>query len=189
MALNQLDEAKKVYDGADARKLRSEALTLNEYMLAFLRNDEVGMQKVLSTVAGTPYSADELLGVQGDLQAWHGRFKNANDLTRRAVTLAKGKEANEGAAAYLVMAALRQVEVGQKKLAIDSAHEALRLGANRDVKVISAVALALVGDTAGAEDCCRCRQRLPFGHVGTGILTAIDSCGNRALSPRSGQSP
>jgi len=64
---------------------------------------------------------------------------------------AQHRDAKESAAAHQAAAALREVESGNRGQARAEAHAALKLGPNRDVRAIAALALARAGDTAGAE--------------------------------------
>jgi hypothetical protein len=50
-----------------------------------------------------------------------------------------------------VLAALREVEAGDSKQALADAHAAMRLGPNRDVRSMAALAMALGGETAEAD--------------------------------------
>jgi predicted Zn-dependent protease len=89
--------------------------------------------------------------MQADTEGWYGKLKNAHELTRRAMDSAQHNNARETAAGYQAEAALREVEAGNREQARAEAHAALKLGPNRDVRVIAALALARAGDTAGAE--------------------------------------
>ena len=92
-----------------------------------------------------------MLAAQADTGGWYGKLKSARELTGRAMLLAQQNDAKESAAAYQAAAALREVESGQREPARDDANAALKLGPNRDVQVIAALALARAGDTTGAE--------------------------------------
>jgi tetratricopeptide (TPR) repeat protein len=100
---------------------------------------------------GKPGSEDLLLAMHADTEGWYGRLKNAHELTGRAMDSAQHNDAKESAAAYQAEAALREVEAGNREQARAEAHAALRLGPNRDVRAVAALALARAGDTAGAE--------------------------------------
>jgi DNA-binding winged helix-turn-helix (wHTH) protein/tetratricopeptide (TPR) repeat protein len=151
MALNRLDEAEAVYKQAEERKLENELLIQSRYWLAFLESDETQMAQLVSAAVGKPVAEDLLLATQADTEGWHGKLKTAHELTGRAMALARQNDAKESAAAYQAAAALRDVESGNREQARAEANAAVKLGPNRDVRVIAALALALAGDTAAAE--------------------------------------
>jgi serine/threonine protein kinase/tetratricopeptide (TPR) repeat protein len=150
-SLNRLDEAEAVYKQAEERKLEGEGLIGNRYQLAFLKGDAAQMAQLASEALGKPGTEDLLLAEQADTQGWYGKLKNANELTRRAMDSAQNNDAKEAAAAYQVAAALREVESGNSRHARAEADAALKLGPDRDVKAMAALALARAGDVAAAE--------------------------------------
>ena len=148
--LNRLDEAEAVYKQADERKLESEYLLANRYVLAFMKGDAAQMERLASAAMGKPGLEDDLLFNQADAQAWYGKLKNARELMRRAMDSAQYNNAKETAAYYQASAAVREVEFGNREQARADANAALKLAPNRDVKAMAALALARAGDTAGS---------------------------------------
>ena len=151
MSFNRLEEAEAVYKQAEERKLESEVLLQSHYWLAFLKGDAAKMAQLVSAAMGKPGTEDLLLAMQADTEGWYGKLKNAHELTGRAMDSAQHNNAQETAAGYQAEAALREVESGNREQARAEAHAALKLGPNRDVRAIAALALARAGDTAGAE--------------------------------------
>jgi tetratricopeptide (TPR) repeat protein len=149
--LNRLDEAESVYRRALERKVEGPYLLFNLYSLAFLKGDAAMMMQSVAEAAGKPGVEDLLLAAQADTEAWHGKFENARRLTKQAIDSAQRNEAKETAAAYQVLAALREVEAGDSKQALADAHAAMRLGPNRDVRSMAALAMSLGGETAEAD--------------------------------------
>ena len=150
-SLNRLDEAEAVYKQADERKIASELLLANRYLLAFLKGDATQMANFVSTAQGTPGAEDLLLAAQADTEGWYGKLKSAHELTRKAMDSAQRNDARESAAAYQAAAALREAGVGNRGPARAEANAAIKLAPNRDVRAIAALALAQAGDTVGAE--------------------------------------
>src|SRR5580704_6355090 len=150
-SLNRLEEAEAVYEQAGERKLESEALLLDRYQLAFLKGDAAKMAQLALAAVGKPGAEDLLLAVRADTEGWHGKLKNAYELTRRAMDSAEHNDAKESAASYQAAAALREVESGNREQARAEANAALKLAPNRDVLAEAALALARAGDAAGAE--------------------------------------
>jgi eukaryotic-like serine/threonine-protein kinase len=149
--LNRLNEAEAVYKQAEERKIESEILLQYRYQLAFLESDAAQMAQILLAAMGKAGTEDLLLAGQADTEAWHGKLKNARELTRRAMDSAQHNDAKEAAATYQAAAALREGESGNREQARAEANGALKLAPNRDVRAMAALALARAGDTAGAE--------------------------------------
>jgi tetratricopeptide (TPR) repeat protein len=149
--LNRLVEAEAVYKQAEERKLENEVLLANRYELAFLNDDAPRMAQLASAAMGKPGTEDGLLASQADTEGWHGRLKNAYELTRRAMDSAEHNDAKETAATYQAAAALREAELGNGERARADANAALKLAPNRDVRDVAALTLARAGDTTGAE--------------------------------------
>jgi serine/threonine protein kinase len=150
VSLNRLDEAEAVFKQAEERKLWGESLPSRRYILAFLMGNAAQMAQSVSAAMGT---GDEisLLALQADTEGWHGKLKNARELTLRAMNSAEHNDAKEGAAGYQAAAALREVESGNREQARADATAAVKLAPNRDMRAVAALALARAGDTAGAE--------------------------------------
>jgi serine/threonine protein kinase/tetratricopeptide (TPR) repeat protein len=148
IALNRLSEAEGIFKQAADRKLESEELLQAEYNLAFQKSDSAQMAKVAAAGLTDPGIEHSILAAQADTEAWHGKLRSARDLTQRAVHSAVQNDAQEAAAAYEALAALREVESGNKELAIADVGAALKLARNRDVRATSALALARAGERA-----------------------------------------
>ena len=151
MSLNRLDKAEAVFEQAEERKLENEQLLQSRYWLAFLKSDSAQMAQLVSAAMGKPGAEDLLLAAQADTEGWHGRLKNARELTGQAMDSAQHNDAKETAAGYQAEAALREVESGNREEARAEANAALKLAPNRDVRAMAALALARAGDTARAE--------------------------------------
>ncbi len=151
VTLNRLDDAEAVYKQAEEHKLEGESLIENRYLLAFLKGDTARMAQFAAAAMGKPGTEDVLLAAQADTEAWHGKWKDASELTRRAMDSAQRNDAKETAAGYQVGAALREVELGNQEQVRADANAAMKLAPNRDVRAMAALALARAGDTAEAE--------------------------------------
>ncbi len=149
--LNRLKEAENVFKQAEERKLESESLLGDLYLLAFLKGDAAQMAQSAASAMGKPGPEDLLLSMQADTEGYYGKLKNAGELTARAMDSAQHNDAKESAASYLAVAALREVESGNREKARAEANAAVKLAPNRDVRSMGALALARAGDTAGAE--------------------------------------
>jgi tetratricopeptide (TPR) repeat protein len=89
-----------------------------------------------------------MLNTHADTQAYYGRMTKARDLARQAADSAVRADAKETAAQWLAFQAVREVEVGNASAAREAVARALALAPGRDVKVLSALALARSGESA-----------------------------------------
>jgi Flp pilus assembly protein TadD len=152
-ALNRLDEAREVLDQGLRHGIAPESLAGDFYVLAFLRDDEEGMQKQLALAMGRAGYEDILLWMQSDTEAYHGRVKKAREYSLRAVESAQRNGTGEVAAGWAVSEAFHEAELGNSALARQAASKALRLAPHgRYVQAIAAVALVRAGDTTQAQD-------------------------------------
>jgi tetratricopeptide (TPR) repeat protein len=151
MNLNRLQEAEAVYKQAEERKLESESLLGNRYLLAFLKGDMAQMTRWAASAIGKPGAEDLLLAMQADTEAWYGKLERARELTRRAMDSAQHDDAKETAAMYQAAAGLREVASGNREQARANVNAALKLASNRDVRAIAALVMARAGDTPAAD--------------------------------------
>ncbi len=151
IVLDRLDEARATFDQALAHGMDGGLLRQNMYLLAFLEGDTGKMEQQLTWATGKPLEEDALLSMQSDTEAYYGRLRSARDFTRRAVNSASRADAQETAAIWQVDGALREAEFGNRALARQAVTAALKRFPGRDVKVLSALALARIGDTARAQ--------------------------------------
>ena len=148
--LNRLDQAQATFDQAFAHKLDSGYMRENMYVLAFLRRDTAKMDQQLAWAAGKAGEEDPILSAHSDTAAYFGRLSQARDFTRKAVDSAVRADSKETAALWEVNAALREAELGNAASARQGVAAALALSPGRDVKVITALTLARIGDAARA---------------------------------------
>ena len=150
-ALNRVQDATDIYNAALARKLDHPILHVNRYGVAFLSDDTAEMQRQMASLAGKAGLEDLLLSVQSDTEAYAGHFHNARELSRQAADSARRNDKNEAAAEWMLNAALREAEVGASPQARAQITAASSLAPSRDVRVLTALALARSGDAARAQ--------------------------------------
>jgi serine/threonine protein kinase/tetratricopeptide (TPR) repeat protein len=150
LALNRPDDAKKTVEEAQEHKFEGDTLHWVIYQLAFLNGDTAEMKRQVEWAAGKPGTEDLLLSFQSDTEAYYGRLVRARDFSRRAVDAAVRADSKETAALWRVNAALREAEFGDMATAKQNVAAALTLAPGRDVKLLSALTLAQVGETARA---------------------------------------
>jgi serine/threonine protein kinase len=150
MNLNRLEQAKSILSEARARNLDG-SLLKNYYQLAFLQDDLVEMQHVISAAQGKTETDASVLAMEADTEAFHGHAREANVLTGRAMRAALLAGDRESAADAAISQALREAEFGDLSNARKSAASALALAKTRDVKIATALAFARAGDTPRAQ--------------------------------------
>ncbi len=148
--LNRLEEAKSILSEARARNLDG-SLLKNYYQLAFLQDHSAAMQHLLSVAQGKSDTDAALLAMEADTEAFHGREREANGFTARAIKVALLAGDRESAADAAVSQALREAEFGDLSHARKNAASALALAKTRDVQVATALAFARAGDTHRAQ--------------------------------------
>ena len=142
ITLCRLDEAQATFAEAFESGFDGGYLHQNLYWLAFLRGDTALMQQQVAWASGKAGDEDALLSIQSDTEAYEGRLHDAQEFTQRAVDSAVRADARETAALWQVNGALREAEVGDMAAARQGVAAALVLSSGRDVKLISAFALA-----------------------------------------------
>jgi eukaryotic-like serine/threonine-protein kinase len=151
IALNRLRDAEDILKQAESHGFDSPGMLTIRYALAFLKNDSALMGGLARSAVDKSGVEDLLLAAEADTAAWHGKLNLARDFTRRAMDSAERNDAKETAATYQALSALREGESGRHGVARIEANAAMKLGADRDVKAMAALALARAGDTAGSE--------------------------------------
>jgi serine/threonine protein kinase/tetratricopeptide (TPR) repeat protein len=126
LALQRLDEARKIVHDAQARKLDDPILHQVLYALAFLGADSAAMAEQQHWFADKP---EENLGLAlaSDTEAFAGRRDKARQLTKRAVELAIRADSKESGAVWQAIAAQREAAYGYVAEARQSAEDALKL--------------------------------------------------------------
>jgi eukaryotic-like serine/threonine-protein kinase len=149
--LNRVDDARKLIEEAQEKKFDADFLHLVIYQVAFVKGDAAEMERQVAWAAGKPGTEDLMLSFQSDTEAYYGRLAKARDFTRRAVDAAVRNNSKETAAMWQVNAALREAEFGNAAAAKQDVAAALALAPGRDVKMLSALALARSGESARAK--------------------------------------
>jgi len=150
--LNRLDEAATTARDAMAQHLDSPDLHFYLYQLAFLRNDDKGMARQADWAAGKPEAEATLLYFEANSAAYAGQLAKARDLSRQAVAAAQQAGAKEIAASCEAAAASWEAFYGNSAEARRHAIAVLTLSNGRDPQYAAALAFAVVGDTAHAEN-------------------------------------
>jgi serine/threonine protein kinase/tetratricopeptide (TPR) repeat protein len=148
--LGRLDEAQTVLEEAFAKGLAAPYLFLNQFNVAYLRNDQAGMDQAAASIAGKPRESD-LLILQAQAAASRGRLQEAEQITTRAIESAKSHGFHERTADYLARLARWEATFGSFEKAAERATVAMETATNRDSMPMGAITFALSGETEEAE--------------------------------------
>jgi len=148
-ALERPGDAKAKYQDAIAHKVNNSFLHGNRYGVAFYEGDVAEMQQQLDGQKSKP-GEDVLLSFASDTDGFYGRLKGAREKSQRAIDLARNGGAGETAAEWWMNSALREAEFGNTTRARQETASALATAATRDVRILSALVYARIGDAAQA---------------------------------------
>lgn len=150
ISLGQLGEASATIEQALARKLDLPYSHYMLYAIALLQDDAAAAQQQIDRVSGTPAEA-EMLALQSITAAYAGRVRQARELSKRAVELAKSRGLDEAAGQYLAGNALWEAAYGNCREAAVAVTRALALSRGRHTLSWSALAVAICGDSSRAD--------------------------------------
>jgi eukaryotic-like serine/threonine-protein kinase len=121
------------------------------FYVAFLKNDEAGMEREIAQARGRLGVEASMSHLQALVLARAGRLERATETWQRAGELAKQTGKREVAGTYEAAAAVCDAIYGRGAEARKRAHAALELAKGRDVAYAAAFALAIAGDSAGSQ--------------------------------------
>ncbi len=148
--VDRLKDARQTIQEAQQKNFDGLVIRQDLYSLAFLAGDNTEMERQVAWGAGRPGEEDQMLTSHADTQAYYGRLEKARDLARRASDSAVRSDAKETGAQWIGFQALREAEMGNVTAARQAVTRALALAPGRDVKVLSALALARTGEASQA---------------------------------------
>src|SRR6266545_1714075 len=151
MRLNRYDESLAVLNRAFQQlKLDSEHLHTWIYNIAFIRGDAATMKHEVESLGGkqNEYIA---LDWQTNSASFAGRWRLAQDFSRRSIDLAAHNNAKEVAAQYAAEEALRAAAFGQCAQTKSATAQALSFEHNQVSLTRSSLALALCGEVSQAQ--------------------------------------
>jgi eukaryotic-like serine/threonine-protein kinase len=152
LALQQLDEAGKVIQRAQARKVDDLLLHSALYALAFLAGDATRMSGQQHLFADDHAHENVGLSLASDTEAYSGHLSKARDLTSQSVSSAIRADSKENGAIWRENAALRETAFGNFVDAKREAAEGLKLTPDsQGAQVEAALAFAMSGDAARAQ--------------------------------------
>jgi tetratricopeptide (TPR) repeat protein len=158
----RLDEAEKILQQAQQRKLEIPEILVQRYDVAFLRGDQAWMDREVALGEKLPGAQDMIADRQGFVWAYSGQLKKAQGLVQRASDLNTQAEQRWRKALIEVGPALWNGLFGNTSEAKRWALEAASLSNERDVEYGAALALALAGESGRSETLAKdLERRLP----------------------------
>ncbi len=148
--LNRLPEADAMLRKASEHKLETAELSIARYFLAFLRNDKTAMDREVTERRAKFQTQGWFEHQEALTLAYQGRVKDANQLSERAVVLARQGGLGERAAQFESARAVWNALFGFREEALRSAAATLSLQRSRDADYGPAFALALLREPAEA---------------------------------------
>jgi serine/threonine protein kinase/tetratricopeptide (TPR) repeat protein len=194
LSLNRLDEARATAQEARDRSLDSPTMHMSMYQVNFVQHDMGAADREITGLIGKPFFDGVARVFQADTARYNGQFAKARELSQRAVDSLRVDE-KETAAAAQAEGALQEALAGNMSFAKQGAKAALQLSNGRDVSWISALALALAGDSGQVarltsdlakrfpEDTIMQTQYLPMIRAATALSAGNSESAIQALAP------
>jgi len=145
IATGDLNAAERTLNQADARKLEIPDLFIDRYQIAFLRNDQAGMDRVAARTPRESGAEDWMAHLQSTALAYSGHLEQAAIMSQRAIELALHGDQPERAAMFQSAEAIREAFFGDKSAAVRDAQAALEHSRGVDIEYGAAFALARAG--------------------------------------------
>src|SRR5262249_39665473 len=143
----RLEEAEKILQQAQQRKLEIPELLIQRYDLAFLKGDKAWMNREVALGEKEPGAEDMIADRQAFVWAYSGQLNKAKSLAQRASDLSAQPDQRGRKALIEIGPALWEGFFGNKSAAKTRALEAANLSKDRDVEYGAAFALALAGES------------------------------------------
>jgi eukaryotic-like serine/threonine-protein kinase len=152
LALQRFDEARRIIQQMQARKLDDFIARQVLYALAFLKSDAPAMAEQQQWFAGKSRIENFGLSLASDTEAYAGHLGKARQMTKQSVESAIRADGKEGAALWNENGALREAAFGEEAEARQAAIQGLILyPASQAVQVEAALAFAMAGDAVRSE--------------------------------------
>jgi eukaryotic-like serine/threonine-protein kinase len=120
------------------------------YAIAFVQRDFAGMQREAQAYITNPTWGDSALNNEANSAGYFGQLAKGREFTRQAADAALKQQKKETPATYDAEAAIRDALAGNIAVAKQNVKIALALSRSKDVEAMSALALALAGDSREA---------------------------------------
>jgi len=150
LRLDKIQDAASVLATAEHRGLHTDYLLQVDYWLAFLRDDESGMERLLHQSTEIPGAYARLLSEQVNTERYHGRFGKARLLTEAASEkMAHDGDKDQGAD-LLAQSALWEAVAGSASSARLLIQQARKASQSKETATLAALVHAEIGDSKEA---------------------------------------
>src|SRR5262249_1596495 len=143
----RVEEADKLLQQAQERKLEIPELLVQRYDIAFLKGDRAGMDREAALGEKEPGAEDMIESRQAFFWAYSGQLKKAASLVQHAADLNAQPDQRGRKALIEIGPALWDGLFGNSSSARKRALEAVSLSKDRDVEYGAGFALALAGES------------------------------------------
>jgi serine/threonine protein kinase/tetratricopeptide (TPR) repeat protein len=150
LVLNRIDEAKATAQEAVSRNATGPFFYVAQYSIAFYQKDFAGMKSAVEHVAGFSGYEDQALSLQANAAAFFGKLADSRLLWQRSIETALRANFKDSTAHSRAISALLEQSVGNTSLAVRQARSAIDTSRDRDSVAVSAIILALAGESAEA---------------------------------------
>ena len=144
--LDRLGEGEDALRRAAGRGLGIDEFVMLEYDIAFLRDDQAGMERAAARARARPQADNWISSKEAFALAYSGHLQQARSMSRRAVDQAQQAGQWERAGQWEAGAAVQEAFFGYASDARKKAMAALELSKDREAEYGAAFALALSGD-------------------------------------------
>ena len=145
--LDRLEQAEKTLQLASARKLEASDALILPYDIAFLKDDQAGMEREAARTQAKSESEAQSWYYQAFAMAYSGHMQTARMMATRATDMAQQAGQPERAALWRTGSALLEAFFANPSNARMKTKAALDLSRDREVEYGAALAFALAGDT------------------------------------------
>jgi tetratricopeptide (TPR) repeat protein len=149
LSLDRLDEARAMAQETLARNVDPTSTHITLYEIDFVQHDMAAADRELAALSGKPFFEGAALFIESETARYNGQFAKGRELSRRAADFLRA-DTKETAATVAAADAVHEALVGSMSLVKPGVDAALQLSNGRDVSSLSAIALALAGDSGRA---------------------------------------
>ena len=147
--MGRIDEMRATYNESLRRNIVSPTADENQYEAESLAHNEGAMKRLEARMMGTP-AEPAVFGVQSEMAQIAGQFRKSRERLEQELAASRRLHREEFAAGEFARSAPFCAMAGEEDCARGQAREALGMSGAKEVKGLSAIALALAGDAAQA---------------------------------------
>jgi serine/threonine protein kinase/predicted Zn-dependent protease len=151
LALNRLDEARRIFEQGLARTPENVACRIGVYLIAFLQGDARTMEQQVAWASGKPGAESIFFNLEAGKEAYYGKLTKARDLFQRSVAADQRDNLRAVATATRAAEALWEADYGNLEAARKGVTAALTMAPGETAKILAALTLAGVKEEARAE--------------------------------------